>query len=105
MKLRYTPAFYAILLCLTTFFACKNASSEQSQENSTEKETVLFTLLTPEKTHVDFQNNIVEGLNKNVLMYEYFYNGGGVAVGDINNDGLDDIYFTSNLESNRLYLN
>jgi enediyne biosynthesis protein E4 len=105
MKLRYTPAFYPVLLCFMTFFACKNASNESNSDISTGTEPALFTLLAPEKTHVDFQNNIIEGLNKNVLMYEYFYNGGGVAVGDINNDGLDDIYFTSNLESNRLYLN
>ncbi|UTA66316.1 VCBS repeat-containing protein [Emticicia sp. 21SJ11W-3] len=68
-------------------------------------EPQLFTLLEPEKTHIDFQNVINEGLNTNVLMYEYFYNGGGVAVGDVNNDGLDDIYFTSNMQQNRLYLN
>ena len=84
------------------FFACKNTEQNASEPSN---EPSLFTLLTPEKTHVDFQNNITEGLNTNVLMYEYFYNGGGVAVGDINNDGLDDIYFTSNMESNRLYLN
>ncbi len=105
MKLHYTYIFCLFSICFIFFSACKNTSTQQAQDSSTEKEPALFTLLTPEKTHVDFQNNIVEGLNKNVLMYEYFYNGGGVAVGDINNDGLDDIYFTSNLESNRLYLN
>jgi hypothetical protein len=52
-----------------------------------------------------FQNNIQEGLNTNVLMYEYFYNGGGVSTGDLNGDGRDDIYFTSNMENNHLYLN
>lgn len=65
----------------------------------------LFTLLSPDSTHVDFNNVITEGLNTNVLMYEYFYNGGGTAVGDLNNDGFDDIYFTSNLGLNKLYLN
>lgn len=65
----------------------------------------LFTLLTPEQTHVDFTNLLYEGLNTNVLLYEYFYNGGGVAVGDVNNDGLQDIYFSSNMSGNRLYLN
>lgn len=65
----------------------------------------LFTLLPTEQTHVDFANTLNEGLNTNVLMYEYFYNGGGVAVGDLNNDGLDDIYFIGNMVPNRLYLN
>src|SRR5690606_18489119 len=59
----------------------------------------------PDHTNIHFANTLTEGLNTNVLMYEYFYNGGGVATGDVNNDGLDDIYFTSNMETNRLYLN
>ncbi|RRB04710.1 VCBS repeat-containing protein [Larkinella rosea] len=65
----------------------------------------LFTSLTPEQTGVTFANNLTEGLNTNVLMYEYFYNGGGVAVGDLNNDGLEDIYFSGNMVPNQLYLN
>ncbi|MGZ3950725.1 MAG: VCBS repeat-containing protein, partial [Flavisolibacter sp.] len=54
---------------------------------------------------ISFSNEIKEDEAQNVLAYEYFYNGGGVAVGDINNDGLDDIFFTANLKSNTLYLN
>jgi enediyne biosynthesis protein E4 len=104
MKKNYTPTYICVLfLCL--FSACNPKNTEGISDENSEKEPALFTLLAPEKTHVDFQNVINEGLNTNVLMYEYFYNGGGVAVGDINNDGLDDIYFTSNMESNRLYLN
>ncbi|HMH32970.1 MAG TPA: VCBS repeat-containing protein [Puia sp.] len=65
----------------------------------------MFTLLPPEKTHIDFTNTLTEGLNTNVLIYEYFYNGGGVAIGDVNGDSLQDIYFTGNMTNNKLYLN
>ncbi len=68
-------------------------------------EPQLFSLLSPEQTQVNFQNNIQEGLNTNVLMYEYFYNGGGVATGDLNGDGKEDMYFSSNMEANHLYIN
>lgn len=65
----------------------------------------LFTLLPASQTHIDFVNGLTEGLNTNVLMYEYFYNGGGVAIGDVNGDGLQDIYFSGNMVDNKLYLN
>lgn len=64
-----------------------------------------FTKMEPVDTGVDFENRVTEGVEFNFLNYLYFYNGGGVAVGDINNDGLDDLFFTSNQEANRLYLN
>ena len=65
----------------------------------------LFESLSPSKTGVHFKNILEETPQSNVLTYEYFYNGGGVAVGDINNDGLEDIYFTGNMKPNALYLN
>ncbi|MBL7804388.1 MAG: VCBS repeat-containing protein [Saprospiraceae bacterium] len=66
----------------------------------------LFELLSTEQTGVDFRNNIVENNEEdNVLAYEYYYNGGGVAAGDLDNDGLPELFFTSNRESNHLYLN
>jgi hypothetical protein len=65
----------------------------------------LFTLLPASHTHIDFTNQLTEGLNTNVLIYEYFYNGGGVAIGDVNGDGLQDIYFSGNMVDNKLYLN
>ena len=68
-------------------------------------QTPLFKLLSPLETNIRFSNDINESENLNVLAYEYFYNGGGVAVGDINNDGLPDLFFTGNMKPNKLYLN
>src|SRR5688572_15949461 len=65
----------------------------------------LFSKMSARQTGIDFVNENHETERSNILTYEYFYNGGGVALGDINNDGLVDIYFTSNLFSNKLYLN
>ncbi|SDE96861.1 Repeat domain-containing protein [Dyadobacter soli] len=65
----------------------------------------LFTLLDAGKTGVDFNNYIDEDEENNVLRYGYFYNGGGVAAADFNNDGLIDLYFTGNMVANKLYLN
>ena len=69
------------------------------------RETQLFELLSPERTGVTFANRLPDDTAFNILTYMYFYDGGGVAVGDINNDGLPDLYFTSNVGPNRLYLN
>jgi hypothetical protein len=65
----------------------------------------LFELLSPAATGVNFENRLPEDTTFNVLNYLYFYDGGGVAAGDVNGDGLPDLYFTSNAGKNRLYLN
>lgn len=65
----------------------------------------LFTEMPSSITHIDFRNNIHEDEDYNILTYEYLYNGAGVAVGDLNGDGLPDIYFTGNMTPNKLYLN
>jgi enediyne biosynthesis protein E4 len=65
----------------------------------------LFEMLDPKSTGVTFVNELPEKPEFNILNYLYYYNGGGVAAGDIDNDGLPDLFFTSNLGPDRLYLN
>ena len=71
----------------------------------TSKESPLFMAKTPEETGIYFRNDIIDSGKSNIFHTLYAYNGGGVAVGDINNDGLPDILFTGNQVSPRLYLN
>ena len=65
----------------------------------------LFTPVSAARTGIGFENTLRESAERNVLNYEYLYNGGGVAAGDFNNDGLCDLYFTGNAVENKLYLN
>lgn len=65
----------------------------------------LFTLLPADQTGITFSNRIVDNDTMNILDFEYIYNGGGTALGDLNNDGLTDVFFTGNQVANRLYLN
>ena len=90
--------FYLFTLIITALFSCTK-KEEKIVVNT------LFEKIPSTHSKIDFSNNIYEDEYMNAFIYEYFYNGAGIAVGDINNDGLDDIYFTSNLETNRLYLN
>lgn len=65
----------------------------------------LFTQISPRHSKITFKNTLKETEEFNVLKYTYFYNGGGVAIGDVNNDGKPDIYFTGNMVASHLYLN
>ena len=87
---------YSVQLFLSILLLSHSASYAQEP---------LFQLLSPKQTRIDFRNDIDENESLNVLSYEYFYNGAGVAVGDVNNDGLLDLFFTANLKANKLYLN
>ena len=90
---------YIILVCIFAF--CQNAQTEK--ESSTTHG--LFQSKASADSGIDFQNKVVDQDNFNVLTYRNYYNGGGVAVGDINNDNLPDVFFTANMDKNQLYLN
>ena len=81
--------------------------STQSEDEGVRSGKEIFEVKSTEHTNLDFQNNLSENPtpHRTELLYEYFSNGGGVAVGDVNDDGLDDIYFTANMGYNKLYLN
>ena len=86
-----------LLLPMCLFFL-----SCSKKESNTEP---LFAEQLASATNINFINQVKQNGENNVLNYPYYFNGGGVAVGDLNNDGLPDIYFTGNQVSNRLYLN
>ena len=97
MKLKHNKNIFPLVIVLILCFQCSTKKEKES--------TTLFNLVDNNKTNIHFKNTVKESLYFNFLNYAYIYNGGGVAVGDINNDGLEDVYFTSNQETNRLYLN
>ena len=100
MNAKKANIYFFLFICIT-WVGCI-----QKKSNSDEKMTpVLFSLLPSSQTNINFENTLTEGPNTNILMYEYFYNGAGVAAGDFNNDGLMDLYFTANMGDNKLYLN
>ena len=95
---------FAITIVALLIFSCKNEQRSKVNE-SIPSSPPLFTLMPKEQTNILFENKLTEGLNANVLMYEYLYNGGGVAAADFNGDDLIDLYFTSNMGENKLYIN
>ena len=92
--------FNRIALSLLVIFIFSSCSNEK-----TENKDSLFSKLETSETGINFKNEVTNGEDMNIFKYRNFYNGGGVAIGDINNDGLSDVYFTSNQGENKLYLN
>ncbi len=89
--------FLTVLVALLIFDCCD--SEKKNRDNS------LFHRLYSERTNITFENTLTESDTFNYFLYSYLYMGGGVSAADFNNDGLTDIYFTGNMESNRLYIN
>ena len=92
-----------LLLLIASLINCNTFSTDSTEAYN--GSTPLFSSLTSIETGIDFSNTIWEDINHNIAGYDYYYNGGGVAIGDINNDKLPDIFFTGNNVRNKLYIN
>jgi hypothetical protein len=91
--------FWRIFVGVGMAFSVLSSCSETSQSPP------LFRAVSPDESGIDFVNQIDENDTLNVIDYAYIYNGGGLGVGDLNNDGLQDLFFAGNMVNNRLYLN
>ena len=83
-------------------FSCKDSTDTKKKISDA---STLFSLVPNSVTKINFSNNVKQDIDFNYIEYVYAFNGAGVAIGDLNNDGLEDIYFVSNQNSNKLYIN
>ena len=97
--------FSTLLVSILLFIQCGEKREVTSPKQDENKTNALFTLLSPSDTKLNFINVINDSPSMNGVLYESLYNGGGVAIGDLNNDNLPDIYFISNIYSNKLFIN
>lgn len=93
-------------MVLSILCGCSDNASEAKKNGAlTNNATTLFSKITSETSGITFQNEIKEDMEMNFLTYPYMYVGGGVAVGDLDKDGLQDLYLVSNQGPNKLYKN
>ncbi|WP_282044385.1 FG-GAP-like repeat-containing protein [Winogradskyella flava] len=96
---------FFILFFVVTSFGCGNNDHDKESNQETKSTQKLFTKLASKNTGITFENSLIENDTLNYFTYPYIYMGGGISAGDINNDGLTDLFFTGNMVKNKLYLN
>ena len=96
---------YYTLLLLLALFACSSEEKKDDLPETQPEQKHGFTLLSAQETGIDHSNIITESLQQNIIIYEYFYSGSGVSIGDIDNDGKPDVFLGSNQSDNKLYKN
>ncbi len=94
--------YYILTIIVLLQFSC---NKEQPKTNNNSSKPKLFKKLSSDSTAVTFANTLTENDTLNYFTYPYIYMGGGVSAGDVNNDGLTDLFFTGNMVENKLYLN
>jgi enediyne biosynthesis protein E4 len=93
--------YYVIILLVVSVLSGCN---KKDHTKGIQKDT-LFRMVNPKESGINFANQLQETDSANSIFYEYYYNGSGLAIGDVNNDGLSDIFFGANMTKSRLYLN
>ena len=101
----YLLGIIGVLLITACNDTKKTTNTSVTSTTVIEKKETIFSLVPSNLSGINFTNFNKENNDYNYFAYEYFYNGGGVATADFNNDGLLDIVFTANMASNKLYIN
>ena len=96
---------YKLIFLPTAILLVLISSCNFSEKSKINEKDALFQMMPSSQTGITFNNKVEDTKDFNVFKYRNFYNGGGVAIGDVNNDGKPDIFFTSNQGSNKLYIN
>ncbi|NNE30767.1 MAG: VCBS repeat-containing protein [Winogradskyella sp.] len=91
---------YLLSIALLLLFTCSD-----TKKDTTDNQSFLLTKVSSKDSGIDFVNQVTEDAEHSIINYIYYYNGGGVATGDIDNNGLPDLFFVSNMGENKLYLN
>ncbi len=109
MKLSFQPHFWILLVSLAVLAQACSPDAQQSSSASNPIDVyegpTLFQSVASNSSGIDFVNHVDETWENNILINSYLYNGGGVAVLDVNGDGLEDLYFTATMGPNALYIN